>query len=86
MAIERAGRRAFRVSWDGTAGVTAGDTQGEARANAYRAAREVYGGAVRYTDVRCTRAPEHDGWAAADRSGRVLCPEYVPAAPAGGAA
>jgi hypothetical protein len=62
---------AWRTTWGGITSVVAAGTAGKAKAVTVRAAREVYPRKqVKFETVRAVRAPEYDGWAELDSTGR----------------
>jgi hypothetical protein len=58
--------------------IVATETRGQAIARTLFSANDA-GYRIKFTDIRCRRAPEHDAWAAADKTQRCWEEKYLPA-------
>lgn len=71
-------KTAWRTKAAGVESIVAAETRGKAIAMTLRSAREV-GYKVEFHEVRATRAPEHNPWAAVDSTGICWGEEFLPA-------
>jgi hypothetical protein len=70
-------KKAWRATWVGGAGIASAETRGQAVFRLFHELKE-HGYKPKLGEIKCRRAPEHDGWAELDNTGSFWDERYLP--------